>query len=77
MQKLINAAALFAGAVSLAVVGTAGYVYIRKDAIIESVKEKALEAVMGSVTESLPSVCLLYTSPSPRDTILSRMPSSA
>ena len=58
MQKLINAAALFAGAVSLAVVGTAGYVYIRKDAIIESVKEKALEAVMGSVTESLPSVHL-------------------
>ena len=58
MQKLVNAAALFAGAVSLAVVGTAGYVYIRKDAIIESVKEKALEAVMGSVTESLPSVDL-------------------
>ena len=58
MQKVINAAALFAGAVSLAVVGTAGYVYIRKDAIIESVKEKALEAVMGRVTESLPSVDL-------------------
>ena len=29
----------------------------------------------NSVTKS--SVCLLYTSPSPRDTILSRMPSSA
>jgi hypothetical protein len=56
MQKLINAAALFAGAVSLAVVGTAGYVFIRKDAIIEGLKEKALEAVMGSVSESLPSV---------------------
>ena len=26
---------------------------------------------------SLPSVCLLYTSPSPRDATLSRMPSSA
>ena len=24
-----------------------------------------------------PNICLLYTSPSPRDTILSRMPSSA
>ncbi len=56
MQKLINAAALFAGAVSLAVVGTAGYVFIRKDVIIEGLKEKALEAVMGSVSESLPSV---------------------
>ena len=29
------------------------------------------EAVVGSVT------CLLYTSPSPRDGLLSRMPSSA
>ena len=56
MQKLIDAAALFAGAVSLAVVGTAGYVFIRKDVIIEGLKEKALEAVMGSVSESLPSV---------------------
>ena len=27
--------------------------------------------------ESLPSTCLLYTSPSPRDATLSRMPSSA
>ena len=28
-------------------------------------------------TEALISICLLYTSPSPRDGLLSRMPSSA
>ena len=49
MQKLINVLAVASAVVSLAVVGTAGYVYVRKDAIIESVKEKALEAVAGSL----------------------------
>ena len=39
--------------------------------------------IVSPVTEStvaevaMPSVCLLYTSPSPRDGLLSRMPSSA
>ena len=58
MQKVIYAAALFAWVVSLAGVGTAGYVFIRKDAIISDIKEKVMESVMGSVTESLPSVDL-------------------
>ena len=49
MQKLINVLAVASAVVSLAVVGSAGYVYVRKDAIIESVKEKALEAVAGSL----------------------------
>ena len=49
MQKLINVLAVASAVVSLAVVGSAGYVYVRKDAIIESVKEKALEAVTGSL----------------------------
>ena len=60
MQKLINAAALFAGVVSLGVVGLGGYVFIRKDAIIEDVKSKVMEAVLpdiGScVTDDLPDV---------------------
>ena len=33
--------------------------------------------VFNSVIEAKDSVCLLYTSPSPRDGLLSRMPSSA
>ena len=42
MQKIINVLAIASTVVSLAVVGTAGYVYVRKDAIIESIKAKAL-----------------------------------
>ena len=49
MQKIVNVLAVASAVVSLAVVGSAGYVYVRKDAIIESVKEKALEAVTGSL----------------------------
>ncbi len=42
MQKLINVLAVASAAVSVAVVGTGAYVYVNKDAIIESVTEKAL-----------------------------------
>ena len=47
MQKLINVLALASTAVSVAVVGTAGYVYVNREAIIEDVKGKAMEAVLG------------------------------
>jgi hypothetical protein len=47
MQKLINVLAVASAAVSVAVVGTVGYVYVNREAIIEDVKEKALESVMG------------------------------
>ena len=42
-------------------------------------KEKALEAALGQIERQFGkgTVCLLYTSPSPRDRSLSRMPSSA
>ena len=46
MQKIINGIAIFSGAVALGIVGLGGYVYIRKDAIIEDVKGKVMEAVM-------------------------------
>ena len=40
---------------------------------------ESLEAVGGAIFENLEpnEICLLYTSPSPRDGLLSRMPSSA
>ena len=41
---------------ALGVVGLGGYVFIRKDAIIEDVKSKITEAALGSVTDSLPSM---------------------
>ena len=47
MQKIVNVLAVASAAVSLAVVGTVGYVFVNREAIIEDVKEKALEAVMG------------------------------
>ena len=45
MQKLINVLAVASAAVSVAVVGTGAYVYVNKDAIIESVTEKALGSI--------------------------------
>jgi len=47
MQKLVNVIALVSGVVSLTVVGTAGYVFVNKDAIIQSVTEKALGSLGG------------------------------
>ena len=46
MQKIINGIAIASGIVSLTVVGTVGYVFIRKDAIIEDIKGKVMESVM-------------------------------
>ena len=58
MQKIINGIALLSGVVSITVVGVAGYVYIRKDAIIENVKGKVMESVMpsigGGITNAIP-----------------------
>ena len=47
MQKLVNVIAVVSGVVSLTVVGTAGYVYVNKDAIIQSVTDKALGSLGG------------------------------
>ena len=46
MQKIINGIAIFSGAVALGVVGLGGYVFIRKDAIIEDGKSKIMESVL-------------------------------
>ena len=46
MQKIVNAIAIASGVVSLAVVGLGGYVFIRKDAIIDNVKSKVMESVL-------------------------------
>ena len=54
MQKIINAIAVASGVVSLTVVGATLGIYFNKDAIINTIQEKALEAVTGSIGESLP-----------------------
>ena len=61
LQKIVNGIAIISGVVSLTVVGTVGYVYVRKDAIIENVKGKVLESVLpaglgGAVGGGLPSL---------------------
>ena len=54
MQKIFNAIAVASGVVSLTVVGAGLGIYLNKDAIINNIKEKALEAVTGSLGDSLP-----------------------
>ena len=60
MQKIINGIAIFSGVVALGVVGIGGYVFIRKDAIIENVKSKVMESVVpdigGGITELMPDI---------------------
>ena len=46
MQKIVNAIAIASGAVSIAILGLGGYVFIRKDAIIDNVKSKVMESVL-------------------------------
>ena len=49
MQKIVNVLAVASSVVSLAVVGTVGYVFVNREPIIEDVKEKALGSVMGGL----------------------------
>ena len=46
LQKIVNGIAIASGVVSITVVGIAGYVYIRKDAIIDNVKGKIIESAL-------------------------------
>ena len=45
LQKIVNGSAIASGVVSLTVVGAVGIVYLNKDAIIDNVKGKVMEAV--------------------------------
>ena len=68
MQKLINVLAVASAAVSVAVVGTGAYVYVNKDAIIESVTEKALDSIGigGGLGGDLPVGAPDLASPTPQ-----------
>ena len=56
MQKIINGIAIASGVVSLTVVGLGGYVFIRKDAIVDGVKSKIIESVTGKMGDMLPGI---------------------
>ena len=49
MQKIINGIAIFSGVVALGVVGVGGYVFIRKDAIVDNIKSKVMESVLPDI----------------------------
>ena len=63
LQKIVNGIAIVSGVVSLTVVGTVGYVYVRKDAIIENIKGKVMESVMPDLGGSLGSIVPEFTGP--------------
>ena len=46
-QKVINVIAVASAVVSAAVVGSGLFVFVNRDSIIDSVKQQALEAVLG------------------------------
>ena len=45
--------------------------------LLKILEKQAAEKLSEEITNALPYICLLYTSPSPRDLSSSRMPSSA
>ena len=63
LQKIVNGIAIASGVVSIAVVGTVGYVYVRKDAIIENIKGKVMESVMPDIGGSIGSIFQNFTGP--------------
>ena len=63
LQKIVNGIAIVSGVVSLAVVGTAGYVYVRKDAIIENVKGKVMESVLPNIGGGIGAMIPEFTGP--------------
>ena len=56
MQKLINVLALASFAVSTAIVAGGAYVYLNKDAMIESAKEKITKAATEAIAGALPGM---------------------
>lgn len=56
MQKVINVLALTSFAISGAIVAGGAYVYLNKDAMIESAKQAATKAATEAVTAALPGL---------------------
>ena len=56
MQKLINVIALLSGLTCASLIGGGVYVYMQKDALLESAKEAATKAATEAVTSALPGM---------------------
>ena len=56
MQKVINVLAILSFVGTAGIVGTAGVVYLRRDAIIEQVKENVAKAATEAIAGALPGM---------------------
>ena len=56
MQKVINVLALTSFAISGAIVAGGAYVYLNKDAMIESAKERITKAATEAIAGALPGM---------------------
>ena len=56
MQRLINVLAVSSFVVSASIVGGGIYVYLNKDAMIESAKEKVTKAATEAIAGALPGL---------------------
>ena len=56
MQKVINVLAVLSFVGTAGIVGTAGVVYVRRDAIIEQVKENVAKAATEAIAGALPGM---------------------
>ncbi len=59
MQKVINVLAVASFAVSAAIVGAAGYVYVNQEAIVDGIKDQAASMIgdaVGGAVGDLPSL---------------------
>ena len=56
MQKVINVLALASFAISGAIVAGGAYVYLNKDAMIESAKERITKAATEAIAGALPGM---------------------
>jgi hypothetical protein len=56
MQKVINVLAVLSFVGTAGIVGTAGVVYVRRDAIIEQVKDNVAKAASEAIAGALPGM---------------------
>ena len=49
MQKIINAVAIISGTISLTLVGSGIFLYVNRDSLIDSAKEKIMINYLGCV----------------------------
>ena len=59
MQKVINVLAVSSFAVSAAIIGAAGYVFVNQDAIVDGIKDQAASMIgdaIGGAVGDLPSL---------------------